>query len=161
MAKLVQDGIGAISLDGIETRVGMTLINPSRTLLMLPLQGDDSPMDTDEMEISGAATFNIPAMFKKVQPSVDVTLKTGNPVEPSQDVTVPFTSMKSFEPEHLLQNIPLLKSLNDKQDLIIRLQNLMQEGVFQKLMKDKAHKEAFIQFLRSVRADIEAATPED
>jgi hypothetical protein len=160
MAKLVRDNLGAQSLDGIDAKVGIKFLDPNRTLLMLPLQ-DECPTDPDEMLVTGPATFGINQMFKAMKPAVEVSLQTGDEKNPLQDVTVSFNSIKNFEPDDIMQQIPLLKAMKDKQNLIHRLETLMQEAAFQKIMKDKVKKAALINFMRSVLADIEAADPED
>lgn len=160
MAKLVQDNIGAQSQDGIDAQVGMQYLPPNRTVMLLPLQ-DDCPTDPDEMLVQGKATYSIGNMFKELKPSVEVSLNTGEEKNPLQDETINFTSIKSFEPDDILENVPLLQAMKDKQSLISRLEQLMQEAAFQKIMQDTAKKKALISFLRSVIADIEAQEEED
>lgn len=160
MAKLVQDNIGAQSQDGIDAQVGIQYLNPNRTVMLLALQ-DECPTDPEEMPVQGEATYSIGNMFKALKPSIEVSLNTGDDQDPLQDTTIDFTSIKSFEPDDIMDNVPLLRSLKDKQDLILRLEQLMQEAAFQKIMKDPDKKQALISFLRSIIADIEAHEEED
>ena len=160
MSKLVQDNIGAQSQDGINAQVGIQYLNPNKTMLLKALQ-EDCPTDPDDMVMQGPATYSIGNMFDAIKPSVEVTLNTGEESNPLQDETIEFTSIKSFEPDEILENVPLLKNLKDKQDLIIRLEQLMQEAAFQKIMKDPDKKQALVSFLRSIIADIEEQEEED
>ena len=159
MAKLQQDNIGAQSQDGINAQVGITFLTPNRTLLMLPLQ-QDCPTDPEEMMVQGEATYNMGNMFKHLKPSVEVTLSTGDEKDPMKDVEIPFRSMKNFEPEDIVDSLPLLAGMKEKQALINRLEQLMQEGAFKKIMSDKTKKSSLIEFLQSVIADIEASEAE-
>jgi hypothetical protein len=160
MAKLVQDNIGAQSQDGINAKVGMQYLPPNRTILMLPLQ-EDCPTEPEEMLVEGEATYSIDKMFKHLKPSVDVSLNTGDEANPLQDVSITFKSIKNFEPDDIMDAVPILRSMKDKQNLISRLEMLMQEGAFQKIMKDPEKKQALVGFLRSVISDIEANEEED
>ncbi|MBK8492217.1 MAG: type VI secretion system contractile sheath small subunit [Saprospirales bacterium] len=148
--------VGAISADGIDGKVGITFLPTNRTLLMMPLQGDDCPTDPDEMVIQGDPTYSLETMFKLVKPKVDVSLKTGDDKNPLQDETIQFASISDFEPDKIVDNVPLLRNLKDQQLLIQKLETLMQEGAFQRLLQNKSQKPALIGFLRSVIADIEA-----
>lgn len=155
-----KDRLGAQSLDGIDARIGFKFLDANRTLLMLPLQGEDCPTDVDEIMVSGPPTYTLTGMFKAMKPSVEVTLETGNAANPVEDAEITFQSIKNFEPDDIMQSLPLLRALKDKQSLLSRLENLLQETSFQKMMKDKTKKAALVNFLRAVVADIEAAQPE-
>ena len=159
MAKLVQDNIGAQSQDGINAKVGIQYLVPNRTLLMLPLQ-EDCPTDPEEMLVEGEATYSMEKMFKRIQPSIEVSLNTGDEANPLQDVSISFKSIKNFEPDDIVDNVPLLRNLKDQQSLISRVEQLMQEGAFQKIMKEPEKKEALVGFLKSIIADIEATEEE-
>jgi len=125
--------IGAQSQDGIQAKVGIEFLNPHRTALMLPLQ-EDCPMDPEEMLVQGESTHSIGNMFKALKPSIEVSLSTGNETNPIEDATINFTSIKSFEPEEIMDTVPLLQEIKDKQTLINRLEQLMQEAAFQKII---------------------------
>ena len=155
MAKLGGDNVGAQSKDGIQAKVGITFLPTNKTMFMLPLQGDDCPTDPDDMIISGNATYTLDNMYQKVQPQVDVSLKTGDDANPLQDVTVPFKNQSDFDPEKIVDNVPLLSKLRDQQQLIQRVEQLLQEGAFQRMLKDKNQKAALVGFLQSVIDDIE------
>jgi predicted component of type VI protein secretion system len=159
MAKLQQDNIGAQSQDGINARVGMTFLNPNRTILMLPLQ-EHCPTD-DDMVVEGEATYSIDRMFKAMKPSVNVTLLTGDDAMPMENMDVEFNSMKNFEPDDIIDRIPTLRKMKDQQSLINRVEQLMQEGSFKKIMEDGTKKQALVNFLKSIIADIEVAEGED
>ena len=128
--------------------------------MLLPLQ-DECPTDPEEMAVQGKATYSIGNMFKELKPSVEVSLNTGDEKDPIRDTTIHFTSIQSFEPDDILDSVPLLRDMKDRQNLILRLEQLMQEAAFQKIMKDPAKKQALISFLRSIIADIEAHEEED
>lgn len=153
--------VGAISGDGIEGKVGITYLPPNRTLLMMPLQGDDCPTDPDEMVIQGDPTYSLETMFSLVKPKVDVALKTGDEKNPTQDETIEFKTISDFEPEKIVDSVPMLRNLKDQQLLIQKLEMHMQEGAFQRLLQNKSQKTALVAFLQSVIADIEAHEPED
>jgi predicted component of type VI protein secretion system len=159
MAKLQQDNIGAQSQDGIMARVGMTFLNPNRTILMLPLQ-EHCPTD-DEMVVQGEATYSIDRMFKALQPAVNVTLLTGDDSFPMENVDIEFKSMKNFEPDDIVDRLPTLRKMKDQQSLINRLEQLLQEGSFKKIMEDGTKKAALLGFLKSIIADIEVAESEE
>ena len=160
MAKLQQDNIGAQGQDGINAKVGITFLPPNRSILMLPLQ-QDCPTDPDEMLVEGEATYSIGNMFKALKPSIEVSLNTGDESNPLQDVEINFQSLKNFEPDDIVDAVPLLRGMKDQQTLINRLEQLMQEGSFRKMMEDKEKKSALVSFLRSVITDIETAEEED
>lgn len=160
MAKLVPDNVGAQSQDGINSNVGIQYLNPNRTAMLLALEAD-CPTEPDEMLIQGKDTYSIKNMFKKVKPSIDVSLKTGDEANPIQDTKIDFNSIKNFEPEDIMEAVPLLRDLKDKQDLIHRLEQLMQEAAFQKILKDPEKKQALVGFLRSVISDIEEVEEEE
>jgi Type VI secretion system, VipA, VC_A0107 or Hcp2 len=160
MAKLVQDNIGAQEQDGIKAEVGMQYLRPNGTVLLLPLQ-DDCPTDPEEMVVEGEPTYSIGNMFKALDPSIEVSLSTGDDKNPMQDETIHFPSIKGFEPETIMDNVPLLREMKDKKNLIDRIEQLMKEEAFKKILKDRTKKEAIINFLRSVIADIEAREEED
>lgn len=157
---LRRNNVGANSQDGINAQVGIEFLDANRTVLMLPLQ-EDCPMEPEEMVVDGAATYSIGNMFKELKPSIELSLNTGDEANPLEDTTIEFTSIKSFEPDTIMDNIPLLRAIKDKQSLINRLEQLMQEAAFQKIMKDPEKKQALVGFLRSVIADIEATEEED
>lgn len=160
MAKLVQDNVGAQSQDGINAQVGIQYLPPERTMLLLPLQGD-CPTDPDEMRVNGKATYSIGSMFKALKPAVEVSLSTGDEQNPVQDEIIKFDSIKSFEPDSIMDAVPALRAMKDKKSLILRVEQLMQEEAFQKIMKDPQKKGALVDFLKSVIADIEANEEED
>jgi hypothetical protein len=160
MAKLQQDNIGAQGQDGINAKVGITFLAPNRSILMLPLQ-QDCPTDPDEMVVEGEATYSIGNMFKAIKPSVEVSLNTGDEANPLQDVEIKFQGLKNFEPDDIVDAVPLLRGMKDQQTLINRLESLMQEGAFRKVMEDKEKKAALVSFLRSVITDIESAEEEE
>jgi Type VI secretion system, VipA, VC_A0107 or Hcp2 len=160
MAKLQQDNIGAQSQDGINAKVGITFLAPNRSILMLPLQ-QDCPTDPDEMVVEGEATYSIGNMFKALKPSVEVSLSTGDEANPMQDVEIKFQGLKNFEPDDIVDAVPLLRAMKDQQTLISRLESLMQEGSFRKMMEDKDKKSALVSFLRSVITDIETTEEDD
>ena len=153
---LQKDNIGAQAQDGIMAKVGMTFLPTDRTILVLPLE-ENCPTDPDEMVISGSSTFSIESMFKHFKDpetkasnvKVDVDLGGGEPT------TVRYGSMKDFEPESVIQNVPALQSLKEQLTVVDRLKQLMQEEGFQKIVGDAAKKQAMIDFLRSVVYDIE------
>ncbi len=155
MAKLRENNVGANSIDGIQAKIGISYLPTNRTLLMLPLQGEDCPTDPEEMIISGEPTYNLGNMFNHLKPQVEVGIKTGDDAEPIDNVVVGFKSISDFEPENIIGNVPLLSKLRDQQMLIQRLESLLQEGVFQRMMKDKTQKAALVSFLKSVIADVE------
>jgi len=157
---LLRDKVGAKSQDGINANVGIEFLNPNRTVLLLPLQ-QDSPMDPDEMVLNGAATHSMQNMFKELKPAVEVSLSTGDEANPMADATIEFTSIKSFEPDSIMDAIPLLRDIKDKQSMIQRLEQLLQEPAFQKIIKDPEKKQALVGFLRSVITDIEAVETEE
>jgi hypothetical protein len=160
MAKLQQDNIGAQGQDGINAKVGITFLAPNRSILMLPLQ-QDCPTDPEEMVVEGEATYSIGNMFKAMKPSIEVSLSTGDEANPMQDVEIKFQGLKNFEPEDIVDAVPLLRGMKDQQTLINRLESLMQEGAFRKMMEDKEKKGALVSFLRTVISDIETAEEED
>jgi hypothetical protein len=151
---LLKDRIGAQSQDGINAKIGMTFLTPNRTLLVLPLQ-EKPPTDPDEMLAQGEATYSIDKMFQAIKPSVEVSLSTGDEANPLEDVEVNFRSIKDFEPETITDTLPLLRGLKEQQNLIGRLEQLMQEGTFAKIANDPSKKEALTGFLKSVLAELD------
>lgn len=160
MAKLGGDNVGARSRDGIQTKVGITYLPTNRTAVLLPLE-QLSPTDPEEMVIEGEATYTLDNMFKKIDPKIEVSLKTGDEAQPFQDAEIRFRNISEFEPDKIVENVPLLRSMREQQALIQRVEQLMQEGLFQKMLKDKNQKAALVGFLRSIVADIEAYDKED
>ena len=159
MAKLVKDNIGAQSQDGLDAQAGIQYLNPNRTLMMIPLQ-ENGPSDPDDMLLQGKATYSMDQMFKTIRPSIEVSLQTGDENNPLTDSTIEFNSIKNFEPSDIMENVPLLKKIKEKQQLIDRLELLMNEGAFQKIVRLADKKIALLGFLKSVIADIEAVETE-
>ena len=153
---LQRDNIGAQSQDGIHAKVGITYLPTNKTALIIPLQGDDCPTDPDEMVIDGPATYTLESMFKHIQPSVEVPIETGDESNPIQERKVEFKTLKSFEPDEIVDNVPELKAMKDKQNLIGRLEQLLQESSFEKILSSSTQKEALVDFLKAVVADIES-----
>ena len=118
-------------------------------------------MEPEEMVLEGAATYSIDRMFKELKPAIELSLNTGDETNPLEDTSIQFTSIKSFEPNDIMDSVPLLRDIKDKQSLINRVELLMQEAAFQKIMKDPEKKQALVGFLRSVISDIEATESED
>lgn len=106
-----QQRLSAQRFDDVAPEIGFRFLEANRTLLILPLNGNHGSEDPDEIMISGEATYDLLQMFKAVKPTVTVDLKTGNASKPLETVTIAFTSLKSFEPDALIRNVPLLKSL--------------------------------------------------
>jgi predicted component of type VI protein secretion system len=113
------------------------------------------------MVVEGEATYSIDRMFKAMKPSVNVTLLTGDDAMPMENMDVEFNSMKNFEPDDIIDRIPTLRKMKDQQSLINRVEQLMQEGSFKKIMEDGTKKQALVNFLKSIIADIEVAEGED
>lgn len=157
---LRRNNVGSNSRDGINAQVGIEFLDANRTVLMLPLQ-EDCPMEPEEMVLEGAATYSIDRMFKELKPAIELSLNTGDETNPLEDTSIQFTSIKSFEPNDIMDSVPLLRDIKDKQSLINRVELLMQEAAFQKIMKDPEKKQALVGFLRSVISDIEATESED
>ncbi len=157
---LRKDNVGAQSKDGIKAKVGIEYLTANRTAMIIPLQ-EDAPMDPEEMVIEGKPTYSINKMFEHVKPGIEVSLHTGDEKEPLKDAEINFTKIKDFEPEEIMKNVPLLHELKDKLSLINRVEELMQQGIFQRLMEDAEKKQALIEFFRSVIADIEAVEVEE
>jgi len=153
--------VGAQSGDGIDGKVGITYLPTNRTLLMMPLQGEDCPTDPDEMIIQGEPTYSLETMFKLLKPKVDVSLKTGDEKNPLQDESIAFETISDFTPEKIVDNVPMLRNLKDQQMLIQKLEMLMQEGAFQRMLQNENQKEALIGFLQSVIAEIEEHEQEE
>ena len=160
MAKLVKDNIGAQSQDGINTQVGIQFLNPDRTAMLIPLE-EDCPTDPDEMVIEGKSTYTLGGLFNKVKPSIEVPISTGDESNPLQDETISFKSIRDFEPEEIMNRVPLLANLKDKQSLIGRLEQLMREEAFRKIMDDPSKKQALVGFLKSVISEIETTESND
>lgn len=160
MAKLVKDNIGAQSQDGIDTQVGIQFLNPDRTAMLIPLE-EDCPTDPDEMVIEGKSTYTLGGLFNKVKPSIEVPISTGDETNLLQDETISFNSIKDFEPEEIMNRVPLLANLKDKQTLIGRLEQLMREEAFRKIMDDPSKKQALVGFLKSVISEIETTESND
>jgi len=157
---LRKDNVGAQSKDGIKAKVGMEYLISNRTAMLIPLQ-EDCPMDPEEMLIEGEPTYSINKMFKHVKPGIEVSLHTGDEKNPLQDAKIDFTKIKDFEPEEIMDSVPLLSDLKDKLSLINRIEELMQQGIFQRIMEEPEKKQALIEFFRSIIADIEAVEVEE
>lgn len=151
--------VGANSIDGILARVGISYLPTNRTLLVMPLQGDECPTDTEEMIIQGNDTFSMESMFKVMKPQASVSLKTGDEQNPIKDETIKFNTISDFEPNKIMEQIPLLRGLKDQQDLIKNLEILMQQANFQRMLQNKDQKAALVSFLQSVVTDIDASEP--
>lgn len=157
---LRRDNVGAQGQDGINAQVGIQFLDPDRTMMILPLQ-EDPPMDPEEMVVDGPATHSITNMFKALNPAIEVSLETGDQTNPFQEEAIQFNSIKSFEPDEIMNRVPLLRTIQEKKDLIYRLEQLMEQESFQNMMKDPEKKQALLGFLRSVIADIEENESDD
>ena len=141
---------GANSIDGINANVGITYLPSDRTILLMPLQGDDCPTDPEEMIIQGDSTYSVEAMFKLLKPQTNVNLLTGDEQNPIREENIKFNNLSDFDPAKIIDQVPLLSALKDQQSLIKNLEILMQQSAFQKIFQNKSQKEALIDFLQSV-----------
>lgn len=147
MAKIGGDNIGAQSIDGIQAKVGMTYLTPNKTMLILPLQGNDCPGDPEEMVIQGESTYAIEKMFghfyerdekgkpmrhdnnrpkSNIRVSVDLEDTDGENTSNVPGVVVDFSCIKDFEPDSIQANTPLLKGMRDRQDTLNKFIQLLQ-----------------------------------
>jgi hypothetical protein len=147
MAKIGGDNIGAQSIDGIKATVGMTYLPTNKTMLILPLQGNDCPMVADEMVIQGESTYSIEKMFShfnerdekgkilrhednrpksNIRVSVDLEDTDGENTSNVPGVSVDFSSIKDFEPDSIQANVPLLRGMRDRQDTLNKFVQLLQ-----------------------------------
>lgn len=163
MAKIGGDNIGAQSIDGIQAKVGMTYLPANKTMLILPLQGSDCPMNPDEMVIQGESTYAIEKMFShfyerddkgkilrhennrpksNIKVSVDLEDTDGDHTSNVPGVSIDFSSIKDFEPESIQSNVPLLKNIRERQETLNKFIQLLQrededQGKIEKTMFGK------------------------
>jgi predicted component of type VI protein secretion system len=82
-------------------------------------------------------------------------LSTGDEANPMEDAEINFRSIKDFNPDEIMDALPLLRNLKEQQNVITRLEQLMQEGTFAKIVTDSSKKDALVGFLKSVLAEID------
>ena len=147
MAKIGGDNIGAQSIDGIQAKVGMAYLPTNKTMLLMPLQGGDSPMNPDEMVIQGESTYAIEKMFShfyerddkgkilrhennrpksNIRVTVDLEDTDGDETSNVPGVVVDFSSIKDFEPDSIQSNVPLLRGMRERQDTLNKFIQLLQ-----------------------------------
>ncbi|MEE2902079.1 MAG: type VI secretion system contractile sheath small subunit [Myxococcota bacterium] len=130
-----------------------TVSLPLRLLVMGDLSNGsstDRQVDLDQRELRNLDGTNLESVMADMNMSMSFSVP--NKIDPDKgedlDVTLPVTSMKSFEPAELAQHIPKLKSLLLLRKLLLEVQgNLDNRKDFRKLIRALAQDENAVQSL--------------
>ena len=144
--------IGAVSIPGISVDVGVTDLNPGKMILVTPLRDDDDDNAPDEpVIVPHQHTVSLKKVFAYAQPSIEEDLDTGDEDDPTEEVTVKFEKLVDFQPDKIVQQIPLLKRLAMQEDTIsVLLSELEKNKKLRAAIEDNGKKEALIQVLESI-----------
>lgn len=128
---------------------------PFRVLVMGDLSNGsskDRKLDLDQRQIRGLDGKNLDAVIKDMGMTVKLTVP--NKVNPEEggaemEVELPITSLKSFSPAAVAQNVPKLKALLLLKKLLLEAQaNLDNRKEFRKLMRELATQKEAIEALQ-------------
>lgn len=130
-----------------------TVSLPLRLLVMGDLSNGsstDRQVDLDQRELRNLDGTNLESVMADMNMSMSFSVP--NKIDPDKgedlDVTLPVTSMKSFEPAELARHIPKLKSLLLLRKLLLEVQgNLDNRKDFRKLIRALAQDENAVQSL--------------
>lgn len=153
------DQIGAVSIPGITPDIGVTDLNPTKMLLVTPLRDeDDDDAPQEPTIVPDQHTGSLKKIFDYAKPSIEEELDTGDEEDPTIEVQVEFNKLTDFQPDKIVEQIPLLKRLNLQEDTTEALLTAIQKN--KKLMTalgEKDLREAFIDVLQSIIDELEAA----
>lgn len=124
---------------------------PFRLLVMGDLSGGtskDREVDLDQREIRNLDGTNLGEVMADM--NMSVSFNVANKIDPDREeelqVKLPVTSMKSFQPSDIAQNVPKIKALLLLRKLLLEVQgNLDNRKEFRKLMRALAQDEAGVQ----------------
>ena len=128
---------------------------PFRVLVMGDLSNNtskDRKQDLDQRQIRGLDGKNLDAVIKDMDMSLSMTVP--NKVNPEDggaemQVNLPISSLRSFTPAEIAQNVPKLRALLLLKKLLLEAQaNLDNRKDFRKLMRDLATNKEAIEALR-------------
>jgi predicted component of type VI protein secretion system len=147
---------GPIGIQDITVDQSFTKINTNRTLVLASLQAE-GPYDPEV--VPDENTVSLTRLFEYAQPSVSVELETGDEDNPTQEVTIGFTNLKSFRPDDLEKRIPVLQKQKALEDRFQRIKaELERSKRLQDIIRDPEKKEAFLDILRSIQEELESAS---
>ncbi|WP_207431291.1 type VI secretion system contractile sheath small subunit [Sabulibacter ruber] len=153
--ELDMDIPGPIGIQAIEVEQSFTKINTNRTLVLTSLHSE-GPYDPEVLPEE--ATVSLSKVFDFAKPSVEVELETGDEEEPTQEIKISYTNLKSFRPDDLEKRIPILQKQRAQEDRFQRIKaELERSKRLQEIIKDPEKKAAFLDILRSIQEELESA----
>jgi len=146
---------GPIGIQDIEVEQSFTKINTNRTLVVASLQAE-GPYDPEVLP--DEATVSLTKLFEFAKPSVEVELETGDEDNPTQEIKISYTNLKSFRPDDLEKRIGILQKQRAQEDRLQRIiAELERSKRLQEIIKDPDKKAAFLDILQSIQEELEMA----
>lgn len=114
---------------------------PFRLLVMGDLSGGtsvDRKVDLDQRSLRGLDGKNLDSVMRDMKISLKVTVPNKIDPEKASDINVelPISSMKSFSPAQIAQNVPKIKALTVLKKLLLEVQaNLDNRKEFRRLIR--------------------------
>lgn len=138
-----------------ETNSGLDLLPTNKTLIALPLKGEEAPRKPEE--IPADYTKSTETVMEWADPKVKVKIKTGNPENPEAEETVRFQGgIEAFSPSSIKKNSPWLRKLEAEfqasEALVDRIDINAQ---FRKALDDPQTREAIIAKLLEIIGDLD------
>lgn len=134
---------------------------PFRLLVMGDLSGGtsvDRQVDLDQRKLRGLDGKNLDSVMRDMKISVKVTVPNKIDPDKASDMTVelPITSMKSFTPAQIAQNVPKIKALTVLKKLLLEVQaNLDNRKEFRRLIRALAQDKDAVARLMAELKDFE------
>lgn len=134
---------------------------PFRVLVMGDLSGGtsvDRKVDLDQRKLRGLDGKNLDGVMRDMKASVTVSVP--NKIDPDKqsdlNVTLPITSMKSFTPAEIANNVPKIKALTVLKKLLLEVQaNLDNRKEFRRLVRALAQDKDAVEKLLAELKDYE------
>ena len=145
------DGPGAFMDEGDEGALAIANLSKNKTLLALKLT-EESP--AEPQLVSGIK--NLKDAFKHFQPNSEVEFDGTN--ETKVEETLNFNSLSDFGAKGIIKQSDLLSGLSQRRETLRALKaRIAASAKLQKLLNDEAAKQSFIEVLKSMVAELEAA----
>lgn len=145
-----------------ETSSGLDLLPTNKTMLVLPVKGDEAPRKPEIVPDEFATSTE--QVMEWADPKVTVKLKTGNPENPEVDETVRFQGgVEAFSPASIKKNSPGLRRLNAEfQASEALIDRIDMNAQFRKALDDPRTREAIIAKLLEIisELDLSLETPQ-
>lgn len=141
-------GPGAVSVTPINVGVGVTDLNPRRTLMAIPLQLDGPIRPA---VLPDDLSKSLSGVFDYAKPKVQVDIDTGE--GKSKKTTIEFKDLASFKPEEIVKRDKVLQTFATQEEAVDKLIQLVRKSKnFRNLLnsEDGNGKEEMVEALKTL-----------